>query len=109
MFLVFVARPSFGLEGLWTGLTSGMFFLLIVLLGTIYYVDWEKEVRKTILKNSRLVSGHFVPFGSPLPGSRGVGGLDFMSHRLLEEMEDVDSLELLFDSSVVENEEEALL
>ena len=92
--LVYFARPTYGLEGLWTGVTSGMFLLAMVLLGIVFTIDWDREVRKTLLKSNRLFSGDFVPFGLPFAGSRGVGGLDFISVKLMEELEDLDNVDI---------------
>lgn len=46
LYLAFVVRPTYGLEGLWIGLLIGMTLLAATLVLQIYLLDWEKESRK---------------------------------------------------------------
>lgn len=46
LYLAFVVRPTYGLEGMWIGLIIGMSLLAATLVLQIYLLDWEKEARK---------------------------------------------------------------
>ncbi len=46
LYLCFVTRPTYGLEGLWIGLIVGMGLLAFAVLLQVYLLDWEKEARK---------------------------------------------------------------
>lgn len=46
LYLAFVVRPTYGLEGLWIGLIIGMSLLAATLVLQVYLLDWEKESRK---------------------------------------------------------------
>eukprot|EP01036_Dinobryon_divergens_P024026 gene24026-32434_t len=55
MYLVFIARPSYDLDGLWTGLVTGMALLTVVLLLSVLGIDWRKEAIKTKLRMKQFV------------------------------------------------------
>ena len=46
LYLGFVTRPTYGLQGLWIGLIIGMALLAFVLVLQVLMLDWEKEARK---------------------------------------------------------------
>jgi hypothetical protein len=94
-YLAYETRPRFNLLGIWAGFTTGTGLLALVLLGQVYMINWENEVRKALLKSERVNSGDYVPLAvqTPVMG-RGVGGLEFVSQRLLVELE--DERELLY-------------
>jgi hypothetical protein len=46
LYLAFVTRPTYGLQGLWIGLIIGMGLLALVLVLQVALLDWEKEARK---------------------------------------------------------------
>jgi hypothetical protein len=91
------------LEGLWVGLTVGMVSLALLLLALVFCIDWGKEVRKSLLRAKSIHTGDYVPFGMPISGSRGIGGFDFISNKLMETLEDNENKDYLLDQPIEEN------
>ena len=46
LYLAFVTRPTYGLQGLWIGLIVGMVLLAFALVLQVCLLDWKKEARK---------------------------------------------------------------
>lgn len=61
LYLCFVTRPTYGLEGLWIGMIVGMGLLAFAVLLQVYMLDWEKEARKAEyrLRRGGVATGKF--------------------------------------------------
>jgi Na+-driven multidrug efflux pump len=46
LYLVYIARPTFGLVGLWAGLITGMSLLAIVMIFQFLFLDWREEAKR---------------------------------------------------------------
>jgi len=53
MYLCFYVRPTYGLEGLWLGIITGMSLLSMTLVLQVIFLDWEKEYRKVEFRLQR--------------------------------------------------------
>ena len=77
MYLAFVTRPTYGLEGLWVGLIVGMGLLAFIVLLQVYLLDWEKEARKAEYRLRRGGVGNAVGVGiGAVGGNRRGARLD---------------------------------
>lgn len=54
MYLCFYVRPTYGLEGLWLGIITGMSLLSLTLVLQVIFLDWEKEYRKVEFRLQRI-------------------------------------------------------
>lgn len=54
MYLCFYVRPTYGLEGLWLGIITGMSLLSLTLVLQVVFLDWEKEYRKVEFRLQRM-------------------------------------------------------
>ena len=95
-YLCYFTDPPFGPEGFWIGSTIGVGLLAVSTLLVLSGIDWDKEMRRSILCAVRTRTGDFVPLSVAVPSTRGMGTRApfFVSNRLLEELEDVDSIRL---------------
>ena len=95
MYLYYIARPHVGPEGIWIGLLSGMSMTAGYQLLAISCIDWKKEMKIKLLKMKIKTSGEYISLNSMYIGSRSIGGIDFMSHEMEVELEDLDQINLL--------------
>jgi Na+-driven multidrug efflux pump len=106
----FWVRPTYGLAGLWYGLTVGMGTLALILLVLVFISDWHREGRRARFRLSRERQG-FVQqpanseqqqqpeqgvgpsVGRPMVGSRASGGFLWHSASLQEEIEEMEQVD----------------
>jgi hypothetical protein len=95
LYMCYVVRPTYGPESIWYGLTAGMCFLAVLVLLQVASINWSTEVKRATLRAQAVRTGGIVSFGVPVVGGRGIGGIDFVSNRLMEELEDAENVALL--------------
>jgi hypothetical protein len=72
LYLTFVSRPTYGLEGMWIGQIVGMTLLSIILFLQVLLLDWEKEARKVEYRQRRSRRG--IGSGASGAGADASGG-----------------------------------
>lgn len=53
-YLGFIARPTFGMTGLWIGIITAQGLAALVSLVGVVTIDWEREVRRAAVRLARL-------------------------------------------------------
>ena len=93
IFLAFIVRPTYGLDGFWYGILIGVGCLLFSILLLVVGIDWELEVKRALYRLDRLrgVDGsEALPM--PRPGSRAVGGLDLFTESGYDELNETENI-----------------
>jgi len=93
IFLAFIVRPTYGLDGFWYGILIGVGCLLFSLLLLVVGIDWELEVKRALYRLDRLrgVDGS-AALPMPRPGSRAVGGLDLFTESGYDELNETENI-----------------
>jgi hypothetical protein len=98
VYFAFFAMPSYGLEGVWFGILTGIGLQCFILFIVLFTIDLKKESRK--LKYYKRItdnSTQFYPYEDvvlPIIGSYSLGGFQLYFRTAEEELLEIEAIEL---------------
>ena len=94
IYWAFVARPSYGMHGLWYGFITGGGSLTLMLLIIVLSSDWEREVRRARVRAEKLSQNREILQASVAVGSMSMGGFTVISATEDDEIDDLERIEV---------------
>jgi Na+-driven multidrug efflux pump len=98
IYFAFIASPTYGLEGIWTGTIIGVSFQSVIQMLLIFCTDWKKESRRikfvSRLVEEKIANTSYGELILPFVGSRSVGGFLISIKAVEDELLELEAIEL---------------
>ena len=94
IYLAYIARPSYGMHGLWYGFITGGGALAVMLLTLVLSSDWDREVRRARVRAEKLSNNREILQAGVGVGSMSMGGFTLISASEDDEIDDLERIEV---------------